>query len=137
MALLPLLALLIGFVIFWVPSQGLQANELMARYAAIAVLAGFDTLLGGLRASLTEDFDSAVFISGFFVNVILAAGLVALGEYFGLAAGPGDSRISIMMIATVVIFSTRILNNLASLRRLMIERWRTRHARRSAKLESI
>ena len=137
MAFIPLLALLIGFLIFWVPSQGLQANELMARYAAIAVLAGFDTLLGGLRASLTEDFDSAVFISGFFFNVFLAAGLVALGEYFGLSAGLGDSRISIMMIATVVIFSTRILNNLASLRRLMIERWRSRHVRRSAELESI
>lgn len=132
MALLPLLALLIGFLIFWIPSQGLQANELMARYAAIAVLAGFDTLLGGLRASLTDDFDSAVFVSGFFCNVILAAGLVALGEYFGLSAGVGETRISIMMIATVVIFSTRILNNLAALRRLMIERLRARQSRQAA-----
>ena len=137
MAFIPLLALLIGFLLFWIPSQGLQPNETIARYAAIAVLAGFDTLLGGLRASLTEDFDSAVFISGFFVNVILAAGLVALGEYFGLSAGLGDNRISIMMIATVVIFSTRILNNLASLRRLMIERWRARKMHHSAELESI
>lgn len=137
MALLPFLALLIGFLIFWVPSQGLQANELMARYAAIAVLAGFDTLLGGLRAALTDDFDSAVFVSGFFVNVLIAAGLVALGEYFSLSAGIGETRISVMMIAVVVIFSTRILNNLAALRRLLIERWRIRRGRSSAELEPI
>lgn len=137
MAFLPLLALLIGFLIFWVPSQGLQANELMARYAAIAVMAGFDTLLGGLRAALKDDFDSTVFISGFFVNVLIAAGLVALGEYFGLSAGVGETRISVMMIAIVVIFSTRILNNLAALRRLLIDRIRARRARSSAELGPI
>jgi hypothetical protein len=31
-----------------------------------------------------------------------------------------------MMIAAVVVFSARILNNLSALRRLMIERWRAR-----------
>ena len=102
MALFPLLALLIGFLLFWVPSQNFQANETIARYAAIAILAGSDTLLGGLRAVLTHDFDDTVFVSGFFVNCGLAAGLVALGEYFNLSAGVGDARISVMMIATVV-----------------------------------
>jgi small basic protein len=127
MALFPLLALLIGFLLFWVPSQNFQANETIARYAAIAILAGSDTLLGGLRAVLMRDFDDTVFVSGFFVNCGLAAGLVALGEYFNLSAGVGDARISVMMIATVVIFSKRILDNLAALRRLLIERWRARH----------
>lgn len=131
MVLFPLLALLIGFLLFWVPSQNFQANETVARYAAIAILAGTDTLLGGLRAAMTRDFDDAVFVSGFFVNCILAAGLVALGEYFNLSAGIGDARVSVMMIATVVIFSGRILNNLAALRRLLIERWRERHGAQS------
>lgn len=128
MVLLPLLALLIGFLLFWFPAQGLQPNEMIARYAAIAILAGFDTLLGGLRAMLQDDYDSTVFVSGFFVNVLLAAALVALGEYFALSAGVGEMRISVMMIAMVVIFSTRILNNLAALRRLLIEHWRTHRA---------
>ena len=137
MSLLPLLALSIGFLIFWVPSQHMQANELVARYTAIAILAGLDTILGGLRASMEDKFDNVVFISGFFVNVLLAAGLLWLGEYFALqtglsdnrifaAEGGGASRISVMMIAVVVIFSTRILNNLASLRRLIIDRLRAK-----------
>jgi small basic protein len=96
----------------------------LARYAAIAILAGLDTILGGLSAAMRDKFDNAVFISGFFVNVALAAGLLWLGEYFGLQTGVGENKISVMMIAAVVIFSTRILNNLAALRRLVIERWR-------------
>jgi small basic protein len=124
MSLLPILALLIGFLLFWVPSHGLQANETIARYSAIAILAGLDTILGGLRASMEDKFDNAVFVSGFFVNVLLAAGLLWLGEYFGLETSMGENRVSVMLIAVVVIFSTRILNNLAALRRDIIERLR-------------
>lgn len=127
-SLLPLLALLIGFLIFWVPTQGLQANETIARYAAIAILAGLDTILGGLRAAVEEKFDNAVFISGFFVNVLLAAGLLWMGDYFGLQTGVGENKISVMMIAAVVVFSGRILNNLGVLRSQIITKLRDRRA---------
>lgn len=128
MVLFPLLALLIGFLLFWVPTQGIQASETIARYAAITILAGADTLLGGTRAALIQEFDEAVFTTGFFVNCALAAGLLALGEYFGFMAGLGDTRISAMMIAVVVIFSKRILDNLAAIRRILIEKWRVRRS---------
>jgi small basic protein len=117
---------LIGFLLFWVPSHGLQVNETIARYSAIAILAGLDTILGGLRASMEDNFDNAVFTSGFFVNVLLAAGLLWLGEYFGLETSMGEGRVSVMLIAVVVIFSTRILNNLAALRRDIIARLRAK-----------
>jgi small basic protein len=106
----------------------MQANETIARYAAIAILAGLDTILGGLRAQMEDKFDNAVFVSGFFVNVFLAAGLLWLGEYFGLGTGVAENKISVMMIAVVVIFSTRILNNLAALRRQVIIRLRENRA---------
>ena len=106
--------------------RGIEANEAFARYTAIAVLAGLDTVLGGLRAWLDDAFDDLVFISGFFVNALLAAGLVLLGEKIGLETGVGDGRISVMMVGAVVVFSSRILNNLAVLRRLIINHWRAR-----------
>jgi small basic protein len=129
MFLLPLLALLAGFVIFYVPLSGYSLAENIAPYTAIALLAGLDTVLGGWRAWLIEEFDEPVFISGFFVNALLAAGLVALGERLGLQAGFADGQISIMMIGAVVVFSSRIFNNLAVLRRLLIDRFRTRFHR--------
>lgn len=124
MILIPLLALALGFILFYIPAQGLQADEAVARYTAIAVLAGLDTILGGWRAWADEKFDNTVFITGFFSNALLGVGLVALGEQLGLQTGFGEGRISVMMIAAVVVFSSRILSNLAILRRMLIQRWR-------------
>ncbi len=131
MLLLPLAALLLGFaLIYWLPGEGYAANAAIARYTAIAVLAGLDTVLGGLRAHLKNDFDDVVFVTGFFVNAFLAGGLVVLGERLGLETGMGDQRVSAMMIAAVVVFGTRIFNNLAALRRWFIEHWRSRQEHR-------
>lgn len=126
MILFPLLALLIGFALFYGLGRGFQADEAFARYTAIAVLAGLDTVLGGLRAhwSNSDDFDDVIFVSGFFVNALLAGALVMLGEKLGLQAGLGQGQVSAMMLAAAVVFGTRIFNNLAALRRLLIEKWR-------------
>ena len=125
MFVLPFLALALGFALFWLSSNmALPANEAFARYTAVALLAGMDTVVGGLRSFLTDKFDDAIFLSGFVINALLAVGLVLLGERLGLETGVGDGRISVMMVGAVVVFSGRILNNLAALRRLVIERWR-------------
>lgn len=131
MILLPLLALALGFAVVWFLGGDYAASEAVARYTAIAVLAGLDTVLGGLRARMTDDFDDLVFISGFFVNALLAGALVLLGERLGLETGLGDQRVSAMMIAAVVVFGSRIFNNLGVLRRLLIERWRESRAPQS------
>jgi small basic protein len=140
MIALPLLAVLLGFLVFWGPSSGFETDETFARYGAIALLAGLDTVLGGLRAWGDDDFDDLVFLSGFFSNALLAAGLVAVGEKFGLETGVGESRISVMMVGAVVVFSLRIFNNLAVLRRMAIERVRdrnqTRRGARAARVEN-
>ena len=126
MIFLPLLALALGFGLIYISGSSFEADEAFARYTAIALLAGLDTVLGGLRARLIDEFDDAIFISGFFVNALLAGGLVVLGEKLGLETGFGNERVSAMMIAAVVVFGTRIFNNLAALRRLLIDRWRER-----------
>ena len=131
MILLPLVALALGFaLIYWLPGGTYAANDAVARYTAIAVLAGLDTVLGGLRAHLSDDFDDVVFVTGFFVNALLAGVLVLLGERLGLETGLGDQRVSAMMIAAVVVFGSRIFNNLAALRRIFIQQWRARQQNR-------
>ncbi len=135
--LLPLIALGLGFASIWLTSgAGIPISETLARYSAVAVLAGLDTVLGGLRAWMTDTFDDAIFISGFFLNALLAVGLVLLGERLGLETGFGDSRISVMMVGAVVVFSGRILNNLAALRRLIIDHFRGRRLRSEVSLEA-
>ena len=39
-----------------------------ARLLAVAVMAGLDAVLGGIRASMASNYDTDVFISGFFIN---------------------------------------------------------------------
>jgi small basic protein len=126
MIYLPFAALLLGFVVSYFTGFTFEVDEVFARYTAIAVLAGLDTVLGGLRAWVSDDdkFDDTIFVSGFFVNALLASGLVVLGEKLGLETGFDNQRVSVMLIAAAVVFGTRIFNNLAALRRLLIEKWR-------------
>ena len=124
MIFLPLFALALGFIAVYCSGRTFEADEALARYTAVAVLAGLDTVLGGLRARLTDDFDDLIFVTGFFANALLAGGLVFLGERLGLETGFGDERVSAMLIAAAVVFGSRIFNNLAALRRILIERWR-------------
>lgn len=135
MFLLPLVALAFGFGLFYLfGASVLPANEALARYTALAVLAGADTVLGGIRAWLSDQFDDAIFISGFFLNALLAVGLVLLGEQLGLETGFGDGRVSVMMIGAVAVFSGRILNNLAALRRICIESWRAKRGEKAGEV---
>ena len=80
MFLLPLLALLAGFILFYIPLSGYSLAESVAPYTAIALLAGMDTVLGGWRAWLIDEFDEPVFVTGFFVNALLAAGSGRVGR---------------------------------------------------------
>lgn len=85
-----------------------------SRYLSIAVLAALDTALGGLRASLDSTYDNAVFISGFFTNAFLAAGLVFLGDRLGVEN---------LYLAGVAALGIRIFHNMGYIRRALFSRW--------------
>ena len=73
-----------------------------ARLLAVAVMAG------GVRASLEGNYDTQVFISGFFINGILAAFLCYAGNLIGID----------LYLVAVLIFGMRIFQNLGIIRRL-------------------
>ena len=70
-----------------------------ARLLAVAVMAG---------ASLEGNYDTQVFISGFFINGILAAFLCYAGNLIGID----------LYLVAVLIFGMRIFQNLGIIRRL-------------------
>ena len=79
-----------------------------ARLLAVAVMAGLDAVLGGLRASMASNYDTDVFISGFFINGLLGAFLCYAGNMIG---------IDLYMVA-ILIFGMRIFQNIVVIRRL-------------------
>lgn len=85
-----------------------------SRYLSIAVLAALDTGFGGIRASLDGSYDHAVFISGFFTNALLAAGLVFLGDRLGVEN---------LYLAGVAALGIRMFNNMGYIRRALFQQW--------------
>lgn len=84
-----------------------------ANYLSIAVLASLDTLFGGIRAHLQHMYDDKVFVSGFFFNIILAAGLAFLGVHLGVD----------LYLAAIFAFGVRLFQNIAVIRRLLLAKW--------------
>ncbi|MCP8616598.1 small basic family protein [Salirhabdus salicampi] len=82
-------------------------------YLSIAVLAAFDTLVGGIRAHLEYKFDDKVFVTGFFFNITLAALLAFVGVQLGID----------LYLAAVVAFGVRLFQNIALIRRNVLERY--------------
>lgn len=83
-----------------------------AKYLSVAALAALDSVLGGIRAATEDHFDNSIFISGFFSNALLAAGLAFIGERLGID----------LYLAAVVAFGVRLFQNLAILRRHILKK---------------
>ena len=82
------------------------------KFLAVALLASLDSVFGGMRAAMEEKFDNAVFISGFFVNALLAVLLVFIGDRLG---------IDLYYVASLA-FGLRIFQNLAIIRRYFLKK---------------
>jgi len=78
-----------------------------ARYTAVALLAGLDSIFGAFKAYLAGTFEPRVFLSGLLTNMALAGGLTWVGDKLGVD----------LSIAAIVAFGVRIFNNLGAIRR--------------------
>ena len=94
------------FVPFNIPTE-------VTLYAAVAILAGFDSIFGGLVAYLNKNFRLNIFLSGFFGNAILAACITYIGTLLNVD----------LSIAAIVVFGTRLFQNFATMRRFAINKY--------------
>ena len=107
---LPIIGLLIGILIgisfpITVPLE-------YAKFMSVALLASLDSVFGGLRAGIEYKFDNTVFITGFFTNALMAAGLVYIGERLGID----------LYYVALLAFGLRIFQNLAIIRRYFLKK---------------
>lgn len=108
------IGLIIGILlgIIW----NVNIPEKFSPYMSVAILACLDSVFGAIRASLSKNFQSDIFISGFFGNAVLAAALAYLGDKLGVP----------IYLAAVIVFGGRIFDNFAIVRRLLIEKAKSR-----------
>ena len=94
-------------------------------YLAIGIIAALDSVFGGITSSLKKNFDLKIFVSGFFVNAILAMLLTYLGQKLNVD----------IYLAAVIVFVGRMFNNLGTIRRYYVEKLTTKKV--IAKAEAV
>ena len=78
-------------------------------YLPIAVVAALDAVFGGFRAYLDGIFDDKVFVISFASNVVIASGIVFLGDKLGVGGQ--------LSTGVIVVLGIRIFSNVAAIRR--------------------
>lgn len=109
--MIPVLGLIIGiligiFIPYDIPGQ-------YSTYVAVAILAALDSVFGGIAATLQKKFDMKIFLSGFFGNALLAAGLAYIGDRLGIQ----------IYLAAIFAFGNRLFLNFAIIRRFLLNKY--------------
>jgi len=116
MGWLPVVGLILGLLVGLFGFANLHMpGEVVSTYApcrSLAALAGLDTIFGGIRAGIEGRFQDDIFVSGFMLNTLLAAGLAFLGDWIGVD----------LFLAAVVALGTRVFLNLSLIRRYYLTR---------------
>lgn len=110
--LIALIGILIGILMgLYIP---FEFSTISSLYVSVGILAAIDSIIGALRASIENKFDGIIFISGFFVNAILAIALSYMGDKLGVP----------IYYSAIFVFGTRLFNNIGVIRRYTIDRYR-------------
>jgi small basic protein len=88
-----------------------------AKYISVSFLAALDSVLGAIRSGMEGKYKFTVFSTGFITNALLAALLTLVGDRLGVD----------LYIAAVVVFGGRIFQNLAIIRRDILEGKKVEH----------
>lgn len=79
-------------------------------YLAIAIMAAFDSIIGAWAGYAKNQFDLNIFVSGFFLNAIIAISFTIIGESLNVD----------IYLAAIFVFVFRIFNNLSIIRRHLL-----------------
>lgn len=82
-------------------------------YITMGLLAALDSILGAARSHLEGVYNNLIFITGFITNAILAAALAYLGDRLGIP----------LYYAAVFVFGGRLFQNLAVIRRILLDKY--------------
>ncbi|MEG2353556.1 MAG: small basic family protein [Clostridium sp.] len=108
--MIALIGLILGIVVGLVWNINIPLK--FSPYISVAIFACLDSIFGGVRATLNKQFKADIFLSGFFGNALISVVLVYLGDKLGLP----------IYLAAVIVFGSRVLNNFAIIRRILLEK---------------
>jgi small basic protein len=108
---IPVVALAVAFFAVRAALKGVTVSA-YADLGAVAVVAGLDSVCGGIRAGMERRFNVRVFVTGFFTNMIIAMLLTYSGWILGAD----------LYLAVIVALGVRIFYNLGAIRHHALDR---------------
>lgn len=117
--LLPLVMLVVGAVAAILLHFG-PIPGVFGQYLAVACLAGFDTVCGGIRSGLEGKFRTDVFVTGFVSNILIASFIAWLGDQIYIN----------LFLAVALVLGARIFTNLSLIRRFALTKWQDAQERK-------
>lgn len=124
MILIPILAVAVGIalgILLRVPLE-----ERFAVYLGVLVVAGMDSVFGGVRSALESKFRSDIFVTGFFGNMTIALLFAFFGDQIGVD----------LHAVAILVMGWRIFTNLSVIRRQMLTKWHDTRERRRLEAEA-
>ena len=106
----PILGLILGIVLGF--ATNFHIPPAYTVYLAMAILAALDSVFGALLSGLNNNFKLSIFVTGFFGNAAIAVALTFIGSSLGMD----------FSLAAIVVFGTRLFNNFATIRRILINK---------------
>jgi len=103
------LAVVLGVTLGLIVPYNLTSDTLP--YVAVAIIAALDSVFGGVVANISKRFSIQVFMTGLISNAILAVILTYVGNMLGIN----------LSFAVIVVFGVRLFNNLANIRRSVVD----------------
>ncbi len=116
---LPIFALVLGAA-FAIATKFGPLPGAAGQYLAVACLAGFDTVFGGVRSGLEGKFRTDVFVTGFVSNILIAFFLAWLGDQIYIN----------LFLAVALVLGARIFTNLSLIRRFALTKWQDARERK-------
>lgn len=100
-----ILGIIVGVIVPVIPYE-------YSKYTAVAIVAAFDSVVGALLSYTKKQFDIKIFVSGFFINSVIAIALTMIGENLDVD----------IFLAAIIVFIGRIFTNLSYLRREILNK---------------
>ncbi|MDK2867980.1 MAG: hypothetical protein PWP38_2295 [Clostridiales bacterium] len=117
--IIAIIGVILGIVIgLYLPFEFTTISSL---YVSVGILAAIDSILGALRASFENRFDGIVFLTGFFINALVAIALSYIGDKLGVP----------IYYAAIFVFGTRMFNNIGIIRNESIDKIREKNRNKS------
>lgn len=110
--MLPFLGLVVGIIIGF-NFMPMNIAYDYSNYVAVAILGAIDSVFGGIVATMKNNFNMKVFLSGFIGNALLGAAMAYIGDKLGIQ----------LYLAAIFAFGNRIFLNFAIMRRLIIDKY--------------